>query len=103
MADIKPGDEAARLAKIAKLLPGPCPPPDIAGGFDLCPCRSGGAWPCDATRAAWLAMGIDEDAEVRKACKAAELEMAIEQEHWEALNEADPEAARQFALRQLGW
>ena len=98
-----PMNAEERLIRIAELIPGPCPPPDIAGGFDMCPCGSGQAWPCTSTQAAWLATGVDEAAQVRKACKAAELEMAIEQEYWEELNERDPEAARQYAMRQLGW
>ena len=96
-------NETERLAKIAELLPGPCPPPDIAGGFDLCPCGYGGAWPCDQTRAAWLATGVDGDAEVQKACRAAAAEMEAEEAAWEALNEENPEAARRYAMRKLGW
>jgi hypothetical protein len=91
-----------RLAKIAEVLK-PCGAPDIAGGYDLCPCGSGEAWPCQMTQAAWLAAGLDLNTEVRKVTKAAEIEMAIEQEHWEELNAIDPAAARRYAARQLGW
>ena len=58
VAEVTGADDA-----IAALLV-PCPPPDVAAGFDRCPCGHHGSWPCPTTRAAWLARGIDPDAEV---------------------------------------
>jgi hypothetical protein len=60
----------ARLAGFAAQLP-PCPPPDIAGGFDLCPCGTGSVWPCRRTRAAWVVRGLDRQTEVRRGLDAA--------------------------------
>lgn len=91
------------LAQIANLLPAPCGEPGIADGNDLCPCRSGEVWPCNVTRAKWLATGRDPEAEVRKVLDAAKATMAAEQAEWKALDEEDPEAARRYALRKLGW
>jgi hypothetical protein len=54
-----------RLDIIATLIH-PCPPPDIAGGYDMCPCGLGCSWPCPKTRAAWLARGLDPDTEISK-------------------------------------
>jgi hypothetical protein len=65
-----------RLAVIAALLR-PCPPPDIAGGFDLCPCGYGGTWPCPVTRAAWIAQGLDPEAETGKVTAKAEAECQV--------------------------
>lgn len=56
------GAEDALAALLA-----PCPPPDVAAGFDRCPCGHPGSWPCPATRAAWLARGLDPDAEAGRA------------------------------------
>lgn len=93
--------ETERLAKIAELLPGPCRAPDVANGYDTC--SHGEAWPCNLTRAKWLAAGVDPDAEIRKVLDAAKAEMEAEQAEWEALNETDPAAARRYALRKMGW
>jgi hypothetical protein len=87
---------------ISELLT-PCPEPGIADGRDLCPCGSGEVWPCKITRAAWLTAGLDPDAEMRKVLDAAKAAMAAEHAEWEALNEEDPDAARRYALRRLGW
>jgi hypothetical protein len=54
-----------RLAKIAELLPAPCPEPGIAGGVDACVCGSGETFPCSITRAAWLARGLDPGEEIQ--------------------------------------
>jgi hypothetical protein len=55
------------LARVVELLDlRPCPMPDGAGGMDLCPCDSGAAWPCNRTRAAWIAGGLDPEAERRR-------------------------------------
>ncbi len=54
-----------RLDLIATLIQ-PCPPPDIANGYDMCPCGLGCCWPCPVTRAAWLARGLDPDTEIDK-------------------------------------
>ena len=47
-----------RLTRIASLLR-PCAVPDLAHGFEMCPCGTGGSWPCTKTIAAWLAAGLD--------------------------------------------
>lgn len=91
------------LTQIAGLLPSPCGEPGIADGNDLCPCGSGEVWPCSLTRAAWLATGRDPQAEMRKVLDAAKAAMSAEMAEWEALDEEDPEAARRYALRKLGW
>jgi hypothetical protein len=54
-----------RLTVIADLLR-PCPPPDLAGGYDMCPCGYGGSWPCSVTRAAWIARGLNPETEIDK-------------------------------------
>jgi hypothetical protein len=59
-----------RLAGFAEQLQ-PCPPPDLAAGFDLCPCGTGSAWPCRRTRAAWAVRGLNRQAEIRRALDAA--------------------------------
>ena len=96
-------DDKERLEQIAELLPEPCGEPGIADGNDRCPCGSGEVWPCNLTRAAWLAVGRDPHAEMRKVFDAAKAAAAAEQAEWEALNETDPDAARRYALRKLGW
>ena len=48
----------SRIERIASLLR-PCPVPDLAHGFDACPCGTGPSWPCPKTIAAWLAAGLD--------------------------------------------
>ncbi|GLZ36341.1 hypothetical protein Lesp02_85280 [Lentzea sp. NBRC 105346] len=58
------------LDRIADLVPA-CPPPDIAQGYDPCPCGRGQSWPCSLTRAAWLARGLDVHDEIRAACQVA--------------------------------
>jgi len=93
--------DTERLAKIADLLPNPCPEPGIADGMDTC--GHGEVWPCSLTQAAWLTRGLDPDEENRKVIDGVKRQMAAEQAEWEALNEEDPEAARQYALRKLGW
>jgi len=55
-----------RLDLIATILT-PCPAPDIAAGSCMCPCGLGCCWPCPATTAAWLARGLDPDAETNRA------------------------------------
>ena len=53
------------LAKVQDLLKDhECGPPDIVNGYDMCPCGRGEAWPCEITRAAWIARGLDVDHEV---------------------------------------
>lgn len=48
---------ADRLQELHDLLPGPCPVPDVMNGSDQC---EHGTWShCPATRAAWLAAGLD--------------------------------------------
>jgi hypothetical protein len=91
-----------RCRQIAGLI-SPCPEPGITDGRDLCPCGSGQVWPCDQTRAAWLAAGLDPDEEVRKVIAAADAAVRAEQAEWEALAEANPEAARRAAQKALGW
>lgn len=66
---------------IAALL-APCSPPDIAAGFDLCPCGRGGSWPCAVTKAAWLARGLDPTAEVRRICRTIHADWTAEEEGW---------------------
>jgi hypothetical protein len=60
-------DEVRRLRAaghaLAELV-GACSPPDIAGGYDACPCGRGSSWPCQQTRAVWAIRGIDADAEI---------------------------------------
>ena len=97
-------NETERLAKIAELLPGPCPEPGIADGMDMCICRSGEVFPCSTTQATWLARGLDPAEENRKALSKAKAQMAAEQLEYEAiLGEEGEEAARQYAMRKLGW
>lgn len=55
----------AAMAAIAEVLR-PCAPPDFCEGFDMCTCQTGRAWPCDRTRAAWMALGLDVDTERRR-------------------------------------
>jgi hypothetical protein len=92
---LTPGE---RLAQIAGLVR-PCRAPDIAGGFDTC--SHGEAWPCEQTRAHWLAAGQDERAEVDKVLATAKLEQEAEQAGYEALCDEDPAAARRYAMRGL--
>jgi hypothetical protein len=54
-----------RLERIASLLR-PCAVPDLAHGFDMCPCGTGGSWPCIKTIAAWLAAGLDPPTETAR-------------------------------------
>ena len=75
-----------RLDIIATLIR-PCPPPDIAGGYDMCPCGDGCSWPCPTTRAAWIARGLDPDEQVQIACRKAAHEIACEEAAWEAMQE----------------
>jgi len=70
-------DAWSRLAAVARELH-PCPPPNIAAGYDLCPCGRGQSWPCGLTRVAWLAHGRDPQAEIRAACQAARAELAAD-------------------------
>jgi hypothetical protein len=51
------------LELIATLI-NPCPAPDIAAGYEMCPCGHGCSWPCPATQAAWLARGLDPGTEI---------------------------------------
>jgi hypothetical protein len=66
-AGLRTGRELLRL--IADLAE-PCPPPDLLGGWDMCPCGRGVSWPCDHTRVAWLARGLDPDLEARQIVRA---------------------------------
>lgn len=54
-----------RLDLIATILT-PCPAPDIAAGYCMCPCGLGCCWPCPATTAAGLARGLDPDTETNR-------------------------------------
>ena len=54
-----------RLTRIASLLR-PCAVPDLAHGFEMCPCGTGGSWPCTKTIAAWLAAGLDPSTETAR-------------------------------------
>lgn len=51
----------------------PCPPPDVANGWDGC---AHGAWPCGRTRLAWELRGLDPDAEQNRAMAPARAAMA---------------------------
>ena len=53
-----------RLQQIARRVT-PCPVPDAAGGWDLCP--HGLPWPCPSTEAAWIARGLDRDEQIQAA------------------------------------
>jgi hypothetical protein len=66
-----------RLARIAELIK-PCPPPHMAAEYDLCPCGKGSTWPCDTTRAAWLASGQDPATCIAEACRQADQRQQIE-------------------------
>ena len=59
-----------RLELIATLIQ-PCPAPDMAHGYDTCPCGQGCSWPCPATMAAWIARGLDPDTEINRAIAQA--------------------------------
>lgn len=67
-------DPEARLDQIARLIH-PCPAPDVANGYDLCPVHPRSSWPCNSTKAAWLARGIDVRQQVRNAMNAARAQM----------------------------
>jgi hypothetical protein len=72
----------ARLAGFAADLE-PCPPPELADGFDLCPCGTGVVWPCRRTRAAWAVRGLDRRVEIRRAFDAAiGASPAVEEPRW---------------------
>lgn len=60
--------EVERLERIASLI-SPCPPPDVFEGMDRCPVH-GGDWPCNTTKAAWLARGLDRSEAQRAAIDA---------------------------------
>ncbi|MFF9908785.1 hypothetical protein ACF1HU_35895 [Streptomyces olivaceus] len=60
----QPQTAEERLATIAELIT-PCPPPDVANGYDMCLCGAGVVWPCNTTKAAWLAGGHDVAQKVR--------------------------------------
>jgi hypothetical protein len=60
-----PSTPEQRLNEIAQLLQ-PCLPPNIFGGEDLCTCGSGQTFPCHKTKAAWLAGGLDVQAETQR-------------------------------------
>ena len=56
--------ESYTFVQIVNLL-NECPPPDVYGGYDLCP--HGQPWPCATTKARWLARGVtDPTAEARR-------------------------------------
>ena len=75
--------QAARLRAVADLL-APCDPPDLTDPGDLtgthprtgqgpsCPDHPDQPWPCDLTRAAWLARGLHPATEADAARPAAE-------------------------------
>jgi hypothetical protein len=92
--------EKERLARIAELIT-PCPEPGIADGYDTC--GHGEVWPCDQTRAAWLAAGLDEEAEFAKVMADVRQRFDIEQAEYDAMYDADPEAARRYSMQRLGW
>ena len=77
-------DMATLIAEVVRLRTGlgssghlhPCSAPDVANGYDLCPCGSGSTWPCAATKAAWLARGFDPDDEAGRIMRAVQNEMA---------------------------
>jgi hypothetical protein len=81
------------LAQIADCIH-PCPPPDMAGGYDQCP---HGTWPCPAMKAAWLARGLDRGKQVRAACAATGQEAQIQDAGRDAMEER--EAARREGRR----
>lgn len=58
----------------------PCPPPDVAAGFDSC---VHGTWPCARTELGWQLRGLDPEAERSRAAAAWRSEMA-------ALDASDP-------------
>jgi hypothetical protein len=60
------GCAEGHLKKIAELVH-PCPAPDVANGYDLCPVHAGSAWPCDLTKVAWIARGLNVGEQVRAA------------------------------------
>jgi hypothetical protein len=72
--------ERDRRERIADLV-SPCPPPDMLAGWDLCPCGRGGSWPCDLTRVAWLARGLDPKTETRRIVHAIAQSSDPDQEH----------------------
>lgn len=51
----------------------PCPPPDVANGYDSC---QHGPWPCPATEVAWIAAGLDVAAQVAAAAREWRARMA---------------------------
>jgi len=68
------GGVESDLADLAEQV-GACLPPNIAGGYGLCTCNSGEAWPCKKTHLVWLAGGVDADAEIKRVCDAAEFDI----------------------------
>lgn len=54
------------FAEIAELLPGECPAPDVHAGQDLCPWHPEQSWPCNLTKAYWLATGVDRAKRTRQ-------------------------------------
>jgi hypothetical protein len=56
--------EFGKLHAISHLIY-PCDVPDVWDGYDQCPC-GWGTWPCDKTRAAWLARGLDPATEQQR-------------------------------------
>ncbi len=66
------------LQRLWRLLPGPCPLPDIFGGYSDC---AHGSWSdCDQTTAAFLAAGLDPDEERRRILAKARADY-IPEEH----------------------
>jgi len=60
-------ETACRIADaIEESDPQPCPPPDMLAGQDMCPGHPQERWPCQDTRIAWRARGLDPDTEARR-------------------------------------
>jgi NTP pyrophosphatase (non-canonical NTP hydrolase) len=81
MAEAERDRLQATLAKIAESID-PCGPPDVANGYDLCPCDSGSLWPCSTTWAAWLARGLDPDEEVARVMRRVRNELIAASPDW---------------------
>lgn len=54
------------IANLAK----PCPPPDLENWRDMCPAHPDQPWPCNETKIAWLARGLDVTEQTRAAFAA---------------------------------
>jgi hypothetical protein len=74
-----------RLAAIAERVSA-CPAPDVAQGRDQC---AHGTWPCEQTKAAWLARGTDYETEAGKLRRQWQNDAAAEAAYWEMQREAE--------------